>query len=154
LATTPSGDAPHERPEDDGEEAADEAAVPGEADPGEDAPEDVLAHLAPVLGHVVEARADEAAEAGREDDLEGEVGRHAPAAQQRPHDEEAGHDERQRGHEAEAVEGEVADAEEFGVHAVAPGGVRSSVAGSWRGGKRASPPAGTRQGSRAQAGST
>ena len=70
----------------------------------------------PVLGHVVEAGAGEAADARRDDELVGELGRDAAAPHQRHHDDEAGHDERQGRHEAEAVEGEVADLEEDGAH--------------------------------------
>jgi len=69
-----------------------------------------------VLGHVVEAGAEETADAGGEDELEGEVRDDAAAAQKRVDDGDARHDERQRGHEAEAVEGEVADVDELGAH--------------------------------------
>ena len=69
-----------------------------------------------VLDEVVDAREDEAADAGGDDELVGELRRYAAAADQRAHDGHARHDERQRGHEAEAVEAEVADLEEDGSH--------------------------------------
>ena len=69
-----------------------------------------------VLDEVVDAREDEAADAGGDDELVGELRRHAAAAHQRAHDGQARHDERQGGHEAEAVEAEVADLEEDGSH--------------------------------------
>ena len=59
---------------------------------------------------------EEAAEAGGHDELVGEVGAHAAALDERSHDGEARHDERQGRHEAEAVELEVADLEEDGAH--------------------------------------
>ncbi len=101
---------------DDAEEAADEAAVPHEADAAEERAHEVRVDLAPVLDQPVDAGADEAAHARRDDQLVGELALDAAALDERPHDGEAGHDERQRGHEAEAVELELADLEEDGAH--------------------------------------
>ena len=110
---------PHQTESHHGQDAADEAAVPGEAAAAEDAAPHVVAHVAQMLEQVVDARAHEAAHAGGDDDLQDEpVGEpHAVPLEQRVHDEEARHQERQGGDEAEAVEGHGADVEEDRVHA-------------------------------------
>ena len=112
-----SGLAADERSRHDADEAADEAAVPHEADAAEGRAHEVRVDLAPVLDEPVDAGADEAAHAGGDHQLVGELGLDAAALDERPHDGEAGHDDRQRGHEAEAVELEVADLEEDRAHA-------------------------------------
>jgi hypothetical protein len=109
-----------EGPADDPEEAAHETAVPDEAGAAEGRPPEVALDEGVVLNQVVDAGDDEAAHAGRDDEFVGELGRHAAAADERPHEGEARHDERQRGHEAEAVQAEVADLEEDGAHRVGP----------------------------------
>ena len=102
-------------PAHDADEATDEAAVPGKTEAPDQEVEEVFAGLAPVLDDPVDARPGEAADAGGEDELVAELPGDAARAQEPPH-EVGRHDERQRGHEAEAVEGERAEMEEDRIH--------------------------------------